>query len=220
MKNTTEEIERASEEMRNIAAKKQQVETGIRGNENTRFLFNYTPDMAKRKNAQTVFKNMKLSVPVTDVPLTKEEFQAHQSNSLKKYFSLGIVVIISMILISSCARNTSFLNSSVVPAAQGSVKVKTDNNKNYVIHVAIKDLADVGRLQPPKKSYVVWMETEQGRTENLGQLVSSKSFLSRQMTATLETVSSYKPVRVFVTAENDSSPQYPDWLVVLTTEIF
>lgn len=145
--------------------------------------------------------------------------QGKQFGILTRSLQLGVIMII-LLFLSSCARNNAFLGSSVVPAAKGSVEVKVDNNKNFVIQVEIKDLADVSRLQPPKESYVVWMETEQGNTEKLGQLLSAKSFMSKQMTADLETVSSYKPRKVFVTAENDPNTQYPNRLIVLTTASF
>jgi hypothetical protein len=59
-------------------------------------------------------------------------------------------------------KKIKFLPSTVVPAAKGYVKVKTDNNKNHVIKIEIRDLADVERLNSSKISYVVWMETDQG----------------------------------------------------------
>lgn len=121
---------------------------------------------------------------------------------------------------SSCAVKSKFLSSSVVPAAHGDVKVKTDNNNNYVIEVTIDNLAEVERLQTSKNSYVVWMETDQGRTINLGQLNSGSGFLSKRLKASLETKSSFKPARIFVTTEENSNVQYPDNEVILTTERF
>jgi len=137
----------------------------------------------------------------------------------KKFFS-GILLVTTVFLIASCATNASFLNSSVVPAATGKVKVKKDNNKNYTIKVEIDDLAAVERLQTSKQTYVVWMETEKGNTENLGQLKSSKGFMSKQRTASLEATSPFKPVRIFVTAENESNERYPDQETILTTNTF
>ncbi|MBE0664103.1 MAG: hypothetical protein IH597_16730 [Bacteroidales bacterium] len=120
----------------------------------------------------------------------------------------------------SCSRKIVFQNSSVVPAAQGTVKVKNDKNKNYVIKVEVSDLADVSRLQPPKKTYVVWMETDQGKTENLGQLLSSSGFMSKQLKGSLETVSSFKPAKIYITAEDDASIQYPGRQLILSTTSF
>ena len=84
----------------------------------------------------------------------------------------------------------------------------------------IKDLAEVERLQMLKGTYLVWMETEQGILENLGQLSSTTGFMSKQHTASLETLSPYKPVRIFVTAEDESNVKYPSSAVILTTDKF
>ena len=125
-----------------------------------------------------------------------------------------------MFLIASCATSESFLNSSVVPGATGKVKVKKDANENYVINLQVDDLAAIERLQSSKQMYVVWMQTERGNFENLGQLKTSTGFMSKQRTASLETVSSFKPVRIFITAENEKNVRYPDQQVILTTDTF
>ncbi len=132
-----------------------------------------------------------------------------------------VVFAVMMILpITSCAKKYTFQNSTVVPAAKGFAVVKTDKNKNYIIEIEVSDLAEVERVQPSKNTYVVWMETDQGNSENLGQLKSSTSFFSKRHTASLETVSSYKPVKIFITTEEGINTQYPGSLVVLTTENF
>jgi hypothetical protein len=143
-----------------------------------------------------------------------------QLNELSKSYFSGILMIAMMFLIASCATSESFLNSSVVPGATGNVKVKKDGNQNYVIKVDINDLAEVERLQTSKLTYVVWMETEKGNNENLGQLKSATGFLSKQHTASLEATSPFKPVRIFVTAENESNERYPDHDEILTTDTF
>lgn len=141
-------------------------------------------------------------------------------NNIKKLSLLALLAIIIALPFTSCSRKISFQNSSVVPAAQGSVKVTNDKNKNYVIKVEVTDLADVSRLQPPKNTYVVWMETDQGKTENLGQLLSSTGFMSKQMKGSLETVSSFKPAKIYITAEDDASIQYPGRQLILSTSSF
>ena len=141
------------------------------------------------------------------------------NQSTKKFFS-GILLLTMVLFIASCATSESFLNSPVVPAAKGKVKVKKDSNQNYAVKVEIEDLAAVERLQTSKETYVVWLETEKGNYENIGQLFSSKGFLSKQHTATLETKTSFKPVRIFVTAENGLNVRYPDSTKILTTDKF
>ena len=137
-----------------------------------------------------------------------------------KSISLVMVAFVSMSLFNSCSHRVSFLNSSVVPAARGSVKVSRDNNKNYVVKINIYNLAEVTRLQPPKKCYVVWMITDKQEIRNIGQIKSAEAMLSSKLTAYYESVSSFKPVRIFITAEDDASATNPDPLTVLSTSNF
>ncbi len=138
------------------------------------------------------------------------------TQKIRKCLFPGVISLVLILSSASCTQKNDFLNSSVVPAAIGTVKVKQDKNKNYAIEVAIVDLAEVERLS--KQTYVVWIETESGKAENIGQLKSSTGFLSKQHKATLETVTSFKPVRLFVTAEDGIDVRYPDNRVVLTTD--
>jgi hypothetical protein len=145
--------------------------------------------------------------------------KATRINYTARNVSLGVLITLMVAFSTSCARKMTFSISSVVPAAQGSVKVTRDHNKNYVIKISITNLAEVERLQPQKQTYVVWMVTNDGLTKNIGQLNSSKSFLSKQLKASLKTVSSFNPVKIFITAENDPSVQYPGNQVILSTDL-
>lgn len=112
------------------------------------------------------------------------------------------------------------MTSSVVPAARGYVKVDRDNNKNYVIQIEISDLAEVERLQPPRQTYVVWIDTDEETSKNVGQLNSSSGTFSNKLKANFKTVSTAKPKRVFITAEDDENVQYPSMEIVLSTNKF
>ncbi|MBC7749635.1 MAG: hypothetical protein H7Z76_13860 [Methylotenera sp.] len=121
-------------------------------------------------------------------------------------------------MLQSCGTTKyNFSTSSVVPAAEGSVKVKKDNNNNYSINLDIKRLADPQRLSPAKKMYVVWMETEQNGRKNIGQLKTSSGLLSSTLTSSLQTVSTFEPTGFFITAEDDANIQYPGGQKVLST---
>ncbi len=134
---------------------------------------------------------------------------------------LAVVLMVLMIIpFTSCAKKHTFLTSSVVPGAKGYVKVKKDSNKNYIVEIEVSDLAEVERVNASKTTYVVWMETDEGNAENLGQLKSSTPFLSKRLTASLKTVSSFKPVKIFITTEDGINVQYPGEQEVLTTENF
>ena len=139
-------------------------------------------------------------------------------NRPQKAILLAILVFIMLPLVTSCTHNFPFLNSSVVPGAKGFVEIKKDNNKNYTVKVEVLDLAEVGKVQSTKTTYVVWMETDKGNAENLGQLKSSTSFFSKRHTASLKTVSSFKPTKIFITTENGTNVQYPGEQVVLSTD--
>lgn len=138
-----------------------------------------------------------------------------------KTYSISIFLnILLLSTLASCSKKINFLTSSVVPAARGYVKVSNDKNKNYVIQIHLLDLAEVQRLQPSKQTYIIWLNTEQDVSKNIGQLRSSTGNMSRQLKATFETVSSFKPTKIFITAEDDPSVQYPGTQVVLSTDTF
>ncbi|MEI9913176.1 MAG: hypothetical protein WDO71_28180 [Bacteroidota bacterium] len=120
----------------------------------------------------------------------------------------------------SCSSKVAFLTSSVVPAARGSVKVKKDNNNNYHIEIHLTNLAEVKRLEPPRQSYVVWMETSHQEIKNIGQINSSAGLFSQKLKASFETVSALKPAKIFITAEDDVSIQYPGTQIILSTDNF
>ena len=120
--------------------------------------------------------------------------------------------------VNSFAQRINFATSTVVPEARGSIKIDKDKNKNYKIAINIMHLADPSRLTPSKKTYVVWLETQDSGTKNIGLLNSSSGLLSNTMKAELHVVTPFRARRVFVTAEDDGRTQYPGSLIVLTTE--
>ena len=134
--------------------------------------------------------------------------------------TLTIAATFTMLILAACAKKISFQTSSVVPAAKGSVKVKKDNNSNYQLKVYIGNLAKPDRLQPAKKMYVVWMQTESNGIKNIGQIKTSTGLLNSKLKASFEAVTSFKPVKIFVTAEDEAAVQYPGSQVVLSTSDF
>ena len=120
---------------------------------------------------------------------------------------------------SSCASKAHFLTSTVVPAAQGTVEVKTDKNKNYVIEIDITNLSPSTRLSPPSNAYVVWLIAADNSAQNLGQLNSSDRFMSKSLDAEFKTVTGIRPAKIMITAENDPQVQHPSFSeVILATD--
>lgn len=140
-----------------------------------------------------------------------------QTFTYPRNFLLATTVIILMLSTGSCVEKRMFSSSSVVPAATGSIKIKRDKNQNYNIEIEIVDLASADMLQPPRETYVVWMDSEENTTRNIGQLKSSTSVFSKRLKASMETVSTTRPRRIFITAENDANARNPNSEVVLTT---
>ena len=134
-------------------------------------------------------------------------------------FSLT-VALSTILILGSCGKKISFLHSTVVPGAEGLVKIKQDNNNNYALDIAVFNLARANDLTPPKNTYVVWMETEENGVQNIGQINSSSGLLSKAMKASLQSSVPYKPTKLFITAEDEGNLQHPGMQVVLETDRF
>lgn len=131
---------------------------------------------------------------------------------------LSPFLIIVLVVFQSCSTKYAFSNSTIVPAAAGSVKVKKDNNNNYRVRLKVKNLAKPQNLTPAKDVYVVWMDTDRNGVKNIGQLKTSSGIFSSALKSSLQTVSALEPRSFFITAENVSSVQYPNGIVVLRTK--
>lgn len=141
--------------------------------------------------------------------------KAKKITSTLKSVLIGTTTLILILFFSSCTPRIPFNPSSVVPAAEGYVTVKTDKNLNYKIQINVSNLADVYRLKPLAYSYVAWIVTEQDSVKNIGGIITSN-----HLNVVLKTVSSFKPVQIMITAEEDAEVQRPIGQMVLTTEIF
>lgn len=144
--------------------------------------------------------------------------QLHTSSASRCFVLMGALCM--MLILSSCGRKISFLHSTVVPGAEGLVKIKQDNNKNYALDISVVNLAKANDLTPPKSTYVVWMETEENGVQNIGQINSSSGLFSKAMKASLQSSVPYKPTKLFITAEDEGNLQHPGMQVVLETDRF
>lgn len=128
------------------------------------------------------------------------------------------VLIIMILSLSSCARKMMFTKSVVVPGASGWVKVKKDHNGNYNINLSVKDLPAPEKLVPPRQYYIIWNQTARNGIMNIGQLNTSRSMWARGYKASLNTASTFKPRRIFISAEDNKTVNSPGSQIVLTTE--
>ncbi|MFO7669751.1 MAG: hypothetical protein R6W31_08845 [Bacteroidales bacterium] len=144
-----------------------------------------------------------------------EEMKTIRSGSKTRKIWLGFIALMIMLPFSCQAKKIPFVPSFVAPAAEGYVKINTDGNNNNIIKISIKNLAEIERLNPAMKTYVVWMVTDRETTINIGRISSSNS-----LKVSFEAVSSFQPIKIFITAEENESTQVPGEVIVLTTENF
>ncbi len=116
-----------------------------------------------------------------------------------------ISLLLFIMLILSCSGAKTFPVSDLAPAAEITVKQKTDNNDNNEITVKAKYLASPERVSNGATAYVVWLVSEENGIKNIGALYNKNGQDSE-----LETVTSFVGEEIFITAEKDagiSSPQ-------------
>lgn len=135
---------------------------------------------------------------------------------MKTIYNISKLLLLGFLLV-SCARKMNFAASSVVPAATGNVKIKKDNNENYIVTVNVLNLADPKNLNPSRSVYVVWLEDDRNSTKNIGQITTSSSMFSKALKGEVKATATSQPSRVFITAEDDGNVQYPGSQMVLTT---
>lgn len=126
-----------------------------------------------------------------------------------------ISFVLAAILVTSCAKRVVFPDSPSMPGADVVLKVEKNKNNNYELELEIENIARPNRLTPPRNNYVVWLETSSHGTINVGNLeVSSRN------RASLTTVTPYKPIRMFISAEDKQDVIFPSSQIVLTSEEF
>lgn len=135
---------------------------------------------------------------------------------MKLIKSSALALLLAFVL-SSCATKMTFKNSSIVPAATGEVKVKKDKNNNYDLTVGVTNLAEPEKLSPSRSVYVVWMESDRNELKKLGQIKVSTGTFNKALRGELNTTTTTKPDKVFITAERDADGQTPNGETVLTT---
>ena len=133
-------------------------------------------------------------------------------------FSLLTILLICSCTVREKSINEKFLSSTVVPEAEGTVQAKKDKNNNYKINVTIFNLAEPDKIEPAKKYYIVWIETNGNQVKNMGQIKTSKGKLTSALKASFETVTPFRPIKVIISAEDNIDAAQPGDQVILTTD--
>ncbi len=135
---------------------------------------------------------------------------------MKMIKSAAVALLLAFVL-GACATKMTFQSSSIVPAATGEVKVKKDKNNNYDVTVSVTNLAEPEKLSPSRSAYVVWMESDRNEVKKLGQIKVSTGTFNKALNGELNTTTTTKPDKVFITAERDADGDNPNGETVLST---
>ena len=142
--------------------------------------------------------------------MTIRKNQLSMSNSFRI-----LSFIFAAIMISACSKKIVFPTSTVLPAADAVVKIDKDDSNNYELNLEVENMAKPDRLNPPRKTYVVWMVSERNGTINMGNLK-----INNKLKGSLEAVTPFKPICFFITAEESQNVTVPSTQVVLNSENF
>jgi hypothetical protein len=118
------------------------------------------------------------------------------------FLSLCAMLLVSAMLL--WARDDHMVNSSIVPAAQGTVHTDTDRNGNTSIELEVHRLAKPTSLQPAYSHYVVWVQPPGESPIDVGELR-----VNDDLNGSLKTTTPHKKFDIFATAENDPRPAAP-----------
>lgn len=125
-----------------------------------------------------------------------------------------LVVLLVALSLGACSPKLTFSNSTIAPAATGTVDFKKDKNKNYIVTIDVRNLADPQRLTPARSTYVVWMDTNEQSAQKVGQL----AVRSKSLRGTLKATSVNQPNQIYITAEDNGEVGSPGGMTVLTTQ--
>ncbi|NNK12270.1 MAG: hypothetical protein HKP08_13075 [Flavobacteriaceae bacterium] len=116
-----------------------------------------------------------------------------------------LLLLVFLMLLASCATTKTFPVSELAPAAEITVKQKTDNNDNNEITVKAKYLASPDRVSSSATTYVVWLLSVENGLKNIGALYNENGEDSE-----LQTITSFVGSEIFITAEKEADISRPE----------
>lgn len=126
------------------------------------------------------------------------------------------ILLLSLLATISCGgrRIPIVPATTLVPAADGSVKMGTDSNGNTSVELNVKHLAKPESLTPPATSYVVWFQSSGTAPQNKGVLR-----VDDELEGNFKAVTPFKVFALMVTAENDPRASSPSSTVILKQQL-
>ena len=146
--------------------------------------------------------------------------------TMKKYIYINrnhftyLIAFMLLIGLYGCSTKITFPVSNIVPAAEPVAKISKNKIGGYDINLDINNLALPERLSPPKKYYMVWIETQSEGISKLGEIANNRGLFSNRGRASFEAETMYRPTLIIVTAENNLDITYPGSQIILKSRPF
>lgn len=126
---------------------------------------------------------------------------------------------LSMMSLMACGSTSDLLTSCFIPVSPY-VKVKADRHDQYRITFYQSHLMKIPQGQSEKQSYVVWMVTDSGVTQNIGVLRASSWLSTGAFKSTFRPGLYERPVRIYITVEDDPGILTSNTAIVYSTSRF
>jgi hypothetical protein len=126
----------------------------------------------------------------------------------------SLLLFVFVMFLTSCATAKTFPVSELAPAAEITVKQKTDNKDNNKITVKAKYLASPDRVSSNATTYVVWLLSEENGLKNIGALYNENGEDSE-----LQTITSFVGSEIFITAEKEADISQPEGVEICRVKL-
>lgn len=146
--------------------------------------------------------------------MKQRQFSESSLNNKKMKTIKNLVIIGVIALMTSCSSTAKFPISTVTPAADITAKIQKQGKPNYLVTITANNLSAPERLNPPKKNYIIWAISENGITRNVGYFTNKNA-----AKATYKASFPYKPIEVFITAEDEEGPCEPLGIEIARTKL-
>jgi hypothetical protein len=104
--------------------------------------------------------------------------------------------------------------SSQIPAGEGSVAAKLEDNGNTAVKVRVKHLAPPRKLSPEANVFVVWIRPVNGAIQNVGALA-----VDDNLQGSIDTLTPHRRFTLMVTPEPSARVAEPSRPAVFTAEV-
>ncbi|WP_162416983.1 hypothetical protein [Cyclobacterium roseum] len=136
------------------------------------------------------------------------------------FSSISFILVLVFLSFAACSTKITFPVSRVVPAAEPEAKISKTKEGTYELSLNVSNLALPERLSPPKKFYMVWIDTPDQGIKKLGEIANNSGIFRNRGKASFEASTLYRPNMILVTAENSLEVAYPGSHVVLKSRPF